>query len=138
MVVPHTVELNKMPGWSVQTEEIPGGLRLTVVAVNPDDAKGLKVRGGSREMDMMLKQAGASVISLPSNEIYAAMQTGSLDAAVTSSTSLISFRLQEISKNVTSGRQGSFWFMFEPLIISKAIFDALPAEQQYNPEVRQV
>src|SRR5213592_300911 len=37
--------------------------------VNPDDAKGLKVRGGSREMDMMLKAAGASVISLPSNEI---------------------------------------------------------------------
>ena len=40
------------------------------------DLKGLKVRGGSREMDMMLKQAGASVITLPSNEIYAAMQTG--------------------------------------------------------------
>src|SRR4051812_43093676 len=30
--------------------------------VTPDDAKGLKVRGGSREMDMMLKAAGASVI----------------------------------------------------------------------------
>ena len=27
----------------------------------PDDAKGMKVRGGSREMDMMLKEAGASV-----------------------------------------------------------------------------
>src|SRR6266581_3427224 len=39
--------------------------------VTPDDAKGLKVRGGSREMDMMLKQAAASVITLPSNEIYA-------------------------------------------------------------------
>ena len=51
----------------------------------PDDAKGLKVRGGSREMDMMLKQAGASVITLPSNEIYAAMQTGAMDAAMTSS-----------------------------------------------------
>ena len=39
--------------------------------VSPADAKGMKVRGGSREMDMMLKAAGASVISLPSNEIYA-------------------------------------------------------------------
>src|ERR1700736_3764231 len=98
--------------------------------VTPEDAKGMKVRGGSREMDMMLKDAGASVLTLPSNEIYAAMQTGSLDAAVTSSTSLISFRLEEIAKNVTSGRSGSFWFMLEPLLISKDIFDSLPADQQ--------
>jgi TRAP-type C4-dicarboxylate transport system substrate-binding protein len=96
----------------------------------PDDTKGLKIRGGSREMDLMLKAAGGIISSVPSNEIYAAMQTGSLDAAVTSATSLISFRLQEISKNVTTGRQGSFWFMLEPLLMSKQIFDSLPADHQ--------
>ncbi len=58
------------------------------------------------------------------------MQTGSLDAAVTSSTSLISFRLQEIAKNVTTGRGGSFWFMFEPLLMSKQVFDSLTPDQQ--------
>jgi TRAP-type C4-dicarboxylate transport system substrate-binding protein len=104
--------------------------------VSPDDVKGLKIRGGSREMDLMLKQAGGIISSVPSNEIYAAMQTGSLDAAVTSSTSLISFRLQEISKSVTSGIDGSFWFMFEPLLMSKVIFDALtPAQQAVITEV---
>jgi TRAP-type C4-dicarboxylate transport system substrate-binding protein len=65
-----------------------------------------------------------------SDETYAAMQTGSLDAAVTSSTSLISFRLQEISKNVTTARGGSFWFMLEPLLISKQVFDSLTPDQQ--------
>ncbi|MGL1381565.1 hypothetical protein ACSTIP_00715, partial [Vibrio parahaemolyticus] len=49
------------------------------------DAKGMKVRGGSREMDLILKEAGAAVVTLPSNEIYAAMQTGAMDAAMTSS-----------------------------------------------------
>ena len=98
--------------------------------VQPDDVKGLKVRGGSREMDLMLKAAGGIISSVPSNEIYAAMQTGSLDAAVTSSTSLISFRLEEISKAVTTGRSGSFWFMFEPLLISKQVFESLPPAQQ--------
>ncbi len=98
--------------------------------VSPDDAKGLKVRGGSREMDMMLKQAGASVISLPSNEIYAAMQTGAMDAAMTSSTSFISFKLEEIAKFLTSGRTQSYWFMFEPLMISRDVFNALPKAQQ--------
>jgi TRAP-type C4-dicarboxylate transport system substrate-binding protein len=98
--------------------------------VTPDDAKGMKVRGGSREMDMMLKDAGASVLTLPSNEIYAAMQTGAMDAAMTSSTSLISFRLEEVSKFLTSGRGKSYWFMLEPLLISKPVFDKLPKPQQ--------
>jgi TRAP-type C4-dicarboxylate transport system substrate-binding protein len=98
--------------------------------VTPDDAKGLKVRGGSREMDMMLKQAGASVISLPSNEIYAAMQTGAMDAAMTSSTSFISFKLEEIAKHLTTGRDKTYWFMLEPLIMSKEIFDSLPKQQK--------
>ncbi len=103
--------------------------RVTPV-VQPDDVKGQKIRGGSREMDLMLKAAGGIISSVPSNEIYAAMQTGSLDAAVTSSTSIISFRLEEIAKAVTTGRTGSFWFMFEPLLMSKQVFDSLPADQQ--------
>src|SRR5258706_3994394 len=98
--------------------------------VTPEDAKGVKVRGGSREMDMMFKDAGSSVLSLPSNEIYAAMQTGAMDAALTSSTSLISFRLEEVSKGLTSGRGKSYWFMFEPLLMSKTVFDKLPKPQQ--------
>jgi TRAP-type C4-dicarboxylate transport system substrate-binding protein len=102
----------------------------SVPIVNPDDVKGLKVRGGSREMDMVLKAAGASTLSLPSNELYAAMQTGACDAAITSSTSLISFRLEELAKSLTTGRGKSYWYMFEPLIMSRQIFDSLPKDQQ--------
>src|SRR5665213_283513 len=98
--------------------------------VAPEDAKGLKVRGGSREMDMVLQTAGASVLSVPSNEIYAAMQTGACDAGITSSTSLISFRLEEVSKALTSGAGASYWFMLEPLMMSKSIFDGLPKKHQ--------
>ncbi|HEV7815390.1 MAG TPA: TRAP transporter substrate-binding protein DctP, partial [Janthinobacterium sp.] len=98
--------------------------------VDPEDAKGLKVRGGSREMDMILKEAGAAVVSIPSNEIYSGMQTGALDAAMTSSTSLISFHLEEVSKALTTGRGKAYWFMLEPLMMSKAVFDKLPKEQQ--------
>jgi hypothetical protein len=60
MVVPHAAELNAMPEWSARTEEIPGGLRLTVVAKKADDAKtvarirglgfiGLLVQGGHHQ-----------------------------------------------------------------------------------------
>jgi TRAP-type C4-dicarboxylate transport system substrate-binding protein len=96
----------------------------------PEDVKGLKVRGGSREMDLMLKGAGASVVSMPSNELYAAMQTGTMDVAMTTSTSLISFRLEEIAKALTTGRNKGFFFVFEPLLMSKQVFDSLPKDQQ--------
>jgi TRAP-type C4-dicarboxylate transport system substrate-binding protein len=98
--------------------------------VAPEDAKGLKVRGGSREMDMVLQTAGAAVLSVPSNELYAAMQTGACDAGITSSTSLISFRLEEVAKSLTSGAKASYWFMLEPLLMSKSIFDGLPKKHQ--------
>src|SRR5262249_52468803 len=98
--------------------------------VQPEDAKGLKIRGGSREMDMVLQAAGATTLTTPSNELYAAMQTGACDAAITSSTSLISFRLEEVAKSLTTGRGKSYWFMLEPLIMSKQVFDSLAKPQQ--------
>ncbi len=96
----------------------------------PEDVKGKKVRGGSREMDLMLKGAGASVVSMPSNELYAAMQTGTMDVCMTTSTSFISFRLEEIAKSLTTARKKSFFFVFEPLLMSKSVFDSLPKDQQ--------
>jgi len=98
--------------------------------VNPEDARGLKVRGGSREMDQLLQDAGATVVDMPSNEIQAALRSGALDAALTSSTSLISFRLHESAKSLTTARGGSYWFMFEPLMMSRTVFDRLTKQQQ--------
>lgn len=39
MVVPHAVELDRMPEWSARTEPVPNGIRLTVTARKSDDAK---------------------------------------------------------------------------------------------------
>lgn len=98
--------------------------------VDPEQVQGLKVRGGSHEMDLMLQAAGATVVSLPSNEIHAAMRSGAIDAALTSSTSLMSFRLQEVARGLTTARGGSYWFMFEPLLMSKSAFDRMSKDQQ--------
>jgi len=107
-----------------------GGIASGKAIKAPDDVKGMKVRGGSREMDLVLSAAGASVSTMPSNEIYLGMQTGALDAAMTSSTSLISFRLEELAKALTTARAGSIWFMCEPLLMSKDVFESLSPDQQ--------
>src|SRR5207244_242441 len=83
-----------------------------------------------RHHHLDLQAAGAAVLSLPSSELYAAMQTGACDAALTSSTSLTSFRLEELAKHLTTGRNKSYWFMLEPLLMSKAVFDRLSSEER--------
>lgn len=102
----------------------------------PDDVKGLKVRGAGKSMDEMLKAAGGAISNVPSDETYNAMQSGLLDAVWTSSASLMSFRLNELSKHVTTARKKTFWFMFEPLLMAKSTFDSLtPAQQKIVMEV---
>ena len=98
--------------------------------VDPEDAHGLKVRGGSREMDLLLQEAGAEVVTMASNEIHNAMKSGRLDAAMTSSTSLISFHLHDVARSLTTARGGAYWFMFEPLLMSKVVFDRLSKQQK--------
>lgn len=117
----------KMVTWVWQS----GGVASRVGPVlRPADAKGLKIRGGSKEMDEMFQAAGASVSTMPSNELYIAMKTGVMDVAVTSSSSLISFRLEETCKNLTSAQGTSFFYVLEPLLMSKSIFESLTPEQQ--------
>jgi TRAP-type C4-dicarboxylate transport system substrate-binding protein len=102
----------------------------------PADTKGLKVRGAGKSMDQLLEAAGGAISSVPSNETYSAMQSGVLDAVWTSSASLISFRLYEIAKDVTTAREHTFWYMFEPLLMSKSTYDSLtPAQQKIVMEV---
>ena len=46
MVVPHAVELDRMPDWTARTEAIAGGVRLVVVARKADDARTIaRIRG---------------------------------------------------------------------------------------------
>lgn len=99
--------------------------------VTPGDVKsGMTMRAAGSYVEKMLEDAGAGISSLPSNEIYTAMQTGVLDAAVTSTGSFASYNLQEQVKSYTSPTENTFWFMFEPLIISNESFDKLCPDQQ--------
>jgi hypothetical protein len=46
MVVPHAAELDRMPAFAARTEAVPGGVRLTVVARRPEEAKTVaRIRG---------------------------------------------------------------------------------------------
>ena len=97
---------------------------------SPDDVKGLQTRAAGKAFEQMLAQAGASITSMPSSEIYSAMQTGVLDAANTSSSSFVSYRLYEQLSCFTPAGDVALWFMYQPLLINKSTFESLSSEQQ--------
>ncbi len=96
----------------------------------PDDIKGQKIRSAGPTFAAMWQAAGASIVSVPSNEVYNALQTGVAEATDTSTGSFVSFRLYEQLKCVTAPGDNALWFMYEPVLMSKKSFDRLDKKQQ--------
>ncbi len=98
----------------------------------PDDVPaGDQIRAAGPRVEEMLEGTGFGMASMPSSDIYNGMQTGTLDAAVTSTSSFSSYRLHEQVDTFTSPTGGNaFWFMFEPLVIGTEAYGELTDEQQ--------
>ena len=74
--------------------------------LEPKDIEGQKIRSAGPTFAAMWQKAGASIVSVPSNEVYNALQTGVADATDTSTGSFVSFRIYEQVKCITApGRQ---------------------------------
>jgi TRAP-type C4-dicarboxylate transport system substrate-binding protein len=96
----------------------------------PDDANGLKVRSAGATFAQMWAGAGASIVSIPSNEVYNALQQGVAQGTDTSTGSFVSFRLYEQLKCVTAPGDNALWFMYEPVLISQKSWDKLDDAQK--------
>src|SRR3989442_4243722 len=78
----------------------------------------------------MWQAAGASIVSIRSNEFYNELRTGVADATDTSSGSFVSFRIYEQVKCLTAPGDNALWFMYEPVLMSKKTFLRLDGKQQ--------
>jgi TRAP-type C4-dicarboxylate transport system substrate-binding protein len=96
----------------------------------PADIKGMKIRSAGPTFAAMWQSAGASIVSIPSNEVYNALQTGVAEATDTSTGSFVSFRIYEQVKCITAPGDNALWFMYEPVLMSKKSFDRLSKPQQ--------
>ncbi len=98
--------------------------------LGPETTKGQVFRAAGKAFEQMLAGAGTSIQSMPSSEIYTALQTGVLDGANTSSGSFVSYRIYEQVKCLTAPGDYALWFMYEPVLMSKKSFESLTSEQQ--------
>lgn len=140
----HAARLNKSDFMKMIEEKMAGDDVMTLVhgylaggfvgkdkcITKPGDVKGLQTRAAGKAFEQMLAGAGASIASMASSEIYNAMQTGVLNAANTSSSSFVSYRIYEQVKCYTPASDVALWFMYQPLLINKSTFDGLTKEQQ--------
>jgi TRAP-type C4-dicarboxylate transport system substrate-binding protein len=140
----HAARLNESP-FMEAIEEIMAGDDVMVLVhgylaggfagkdkciTSPDDMPGLQTRAAGKAFEQMLAGAGASIASMASSEIYNAMQTGVLDAANTSSSSFVSYRIYEQVACYTPASEYALWFMYQPLLMNKSTFEGLTEEQQ--------
>lgn len=110
---------------------LAGGFAATDRCITkPEDMQGVQIRAAGKSFEQMLAGAGASIASMASSEIYNAMQTGVLQAANTSSSSFVSYRIYEQVKCYTPAGDVALWFMYQPMLINKSTFDGLTPEQQ--------
>ncbi len=104
---------------------VPGGfVTKNRQIAGPDTVKGLRLRGGDRLFDLMLKKAGATPVELHSNEIHAAMASGKIDGALTSYETFVSTKVFEHGKYFTAGSPG-IWMFLNTLLIAKPVWDSL-------------
>ena len=110
--------------------EAAGIVSLIRPVIVPDDVRDLRVRGGGKGVDAIFSAAGAKMLTMPSSDIRPAFRERRLDAAVSASTSLVAFHLEEYCRAVTTPRNRSIFYFFAPLMISKTTFNTLTPDQK--------
>jgi TRAP-type C4-dicarboxylate transport system substrate-binding protein len=86
------------------------------------------MRAADPLFEMMLHEAGAVVTNIPSTEAYKALQTGSLDAILTSYEGFVSLRLYEQARYATVG--STMFMSLTPLVMSSTTWNGLTPEQR--------
>ena len=107
-------------GFATKDREITG----------PKSVDGLKMRAADPTFEGMLKAAGASVVNMPSSEIYPSLQSGVLSGTLTSAETFVSMRLYEQTKFATTPSNYSLWMLLQPLVMSKQHYDKLTPAQK--------
>ncbi|MDH5540246.1 MAG: TRAP transporter substrate-binding protein [Rhizobacter sp.] len=94
-----------------------------------EDLKGMKVRGGSRVINIMLEQLGATPVGMPVTSIGESLSKGVISATTIPFEVVPSLKVEQIVKNHTtfSGDKGLYTLTFA-VAMSKRAYDKLPAD----------
>ncbi|OGA12690.1 MAG: C4-dicarboxylate ABC transporter [Betaproteobacteria bacterium RIFCSPLOWO2_02_FULL_63_19] len=94
-----------------------------------EDLQGMKVRGGSRVVNIMLKQLGATPVGMPVPAVGEALSKGVISATTIPWEVVPALKVQQIVKNHTgfAGDKGLYTQTFG-IVMNKAAYEKLPAD----------
>jgi TRAP-type transport system periplasmic protein len=102
----------------------------TKCITNPESIKGQVTRVEGSMFEEMLKGAGASIVSMSSNEVYKGLQSEVLNGINASSESFVTFKIFEQVKCITPPGKFALWFMYQPILMSQKSYDKLNEKQK--------
>lgn len=111
------------------TAGLPGAFAATYPAKSMKDLQGRKWRASGNWPLRYLGNAGATPVSIPWDDLYISLQTGTVEGVYTNYDGIHMAKLDEVASNILLSK--ALWFA-TPMVhgANKAWFDALPAEQQ--------
>lgn len=95
---------------------------------SPDDLKGMKVRVPSRNSGALVEAWGGTAVSMPVSEVYNALQTGVIDAAMIDGTATKAFRLGEVANFITLGMKTTNSPFF--IVMNRDAWDGLSDDER--------
>ncbi len=107
----------------------PGLIHSKAPVTQLEDMRGLKVRGGSRVINIMLEQLGATPVGMPVPAVGEALSKGVISATTIPWEVVPALRVHQLVKNHLgfSGSKGLYTQTFA-VAMNKARYDQLPAE----------
>lgn len=107
----------------------PNVLYTRDVAVrSPADVAGMNIRVPSRYAGLQIEAWGGNPVSMPVTEIYNAMQTGVIDAAMIDTTATRAFSLGEVANYLTVGFDATNSPFF--IVMNRDVFGGLSDDEQ--------
>lgn len=107
----------------------PGLIHSREPVTKLEDLKGMKVRGGSRVVNIMLTQLGATPVGMPVPAVAEALSKGVITATTIPWEVVPALKVQQIVHNHTgfSGNKGLYTQTFG-ILMNKAAYEKLPAD----------
>ena len=104
----------------------PGMIHSSKEVRTPADMKGLKIRGGSRAVNMLLEELGATPVGMPVPAVSEALSKGVIDATTIPWEVTAALKVPELVKNHTEFTGKALYTVGFVLAMNKAKYDALP------------
>lgn len=96
----------------------------------PANLMGMAVRTSSKALDALFEGGGALTVSLPSSELQKGLKTGALDGLTFPVASFVSSTIRDELKCLTLPGDGTLFFVYAPLVISKTTMAGLTDAQR--------